>query len=119
MNALFFTYVAIFSFAFLPNLGLNLDFVQTTVASGIFVIIANLWNLYNDKPIIDERKQIIVTQSMAWAYVAVSLAVVTAGTTGIEINLDFLRDISSLGLWTFIMYLSVNMLYQQFGGETE
>jgi len=54
---------------------------------------------------------------MAWAFVTVSLALVSAGKTGIEINLDLSRNVSELGLWTFIMYLSLSILYQQLGGE--
>jgi len=117
MNALFFTYTAVFLFAFLPNLGPELGLYQVFVSSVIFTVLVNLWAIYNEKPIMDERKQMIVTNGMAWAFVTVSLALVSAGTTGIEINLDLSRNVSELGLWTFIMYLSLSILYQQLGGE--
>jgi len=117
MNALFFTYTAIFLFAFAPNLGPELGLYQVFAGSTAFTILVNLWALYNEKPIMDERKQMIATNGMAWAFVTVSLALVLAGTTGIEINLGFIRNTSELGLWTFIMYLSLSILYQQFGGE--
>jgi hypothetical protein len=119
MNALFFTYVTIFLFAFVPTFGPELGFYQVFAGSAVFTVLVNLWALYNDKPIIDERKQILVTNGMAWAFVTVSLALVAAGTTGIEISLEFLRDVSELGLWTFITYLSLNMLYQGFGGRKD
>ncbi|WEL23143.1 hypothetical protein [Candidatus Nanohalovita haloferacivicina] len=116
MNALFFTYTAVFLFAFLPNFGLVLNFSQISAGSAVFTVIVNLWALYNEKPIMDERKREITTNGMAWAFVTVSLALIAAGTTSIEINLDFIRDVSELGLWTFIMYLSLSTLYHQFGG---
>lgn len=117
MNALWFTYVSIFLFAMLPDFGVDLSFLQVVLGGVIWVVLVNLWALYNDKPIMDERKQLIVTQGMAWAFVTVSLALVSAGTTGIGISTDFIRDVSELGLWTFIMYLSLNILYHRFGGE--
>ena len=116
MSALFFTYTAIFLFAFLPNLGPELGPYQIFAGSIGFTLLVNLWGLYNDKPIMDERKQILVTNGMAWAFVTTSLALVAAGTTDIEINLGFIRNVSELGLWTFIMYLSPNILHQQLGG---
>ena len=116
IDALFFTYTAIFLFAFLPNLGIELRFYQVFMGSAVFTVLVNLWALYNERPIIDERKQMIVTNGMAWAFVAVSLALVISGTIGIETDLELIRNISELGLWTFIMYLSLNVLYQQFGG---
>ena len=116
MDALFFTYTAVFLFAFLPTFGVELGFSQVFAGSIVFTIVVNLWALFNERPIMDERKRRITTNGMAWAFVTVSLALVAAGTTGIEISLDFIRDVSELGLWTFIMYLSLSLLYQQFGG---
>ena len=116
MNALWFTYVAIFLFALMPNFGIYLELWQILGFSAAWMILVNLWNISSSKTVMDERKQQIATNGMAWAFVTTSLALVAAGTTNIETNLEFLRDVSEFGLWTFIMYLSLNILYQEFGG---
>ena len=116
MNALWFTYVAIFLFALMPNFDIYLELWQILGFSAAWMILVNLWNISSSKTVMDERKQQIATNGMAWAFVTTSLALVAAGTTNIETNLEFLRDVSEFGLWTFIMYLSLNILYQEFGG---
>lgn len=115
MNAFWFTYISIFSFALLPNFGIELTLLQITLVSTLGVLAVNLWGLYNEKPIIDERKQEIVTEAMSWAFIAVSLLLITSGTTGIQVTQDLLRDTAEMGLWTWIIVFSVKNLYQRYG----
>jgi hypothetical protein len=64
----------------------------------------------------DERKQEILTNGMAWSYIAVTLSLVATVGTGIELDTAVIEGTIGLGIWTFILYLSLNLLYQQFGG---
>lgn len=116
MNALWFTYVALFLFALLPNFGPELDFLQIFSASTVFVLLVNLWSLYTERPVIDERKQEVMTEAMAWAFVVVSLLLIPAGTTGVELNSDLIRDTAEMGLWTWVIVFSVKNLWQEYGG---
>ena len=116
MNAFWFTYVAIFLFALMPNFGLNLGLLQILLVSGIWIVFVNTWALYNEKPIMDERKQNLVTEGMAWAFVVVSLLLIPMVTTGVEIDAGLVRDTASMGLWTFLIYFSVKSLWQKYGG---
>ena len=117
MNALWFTYIALFLFALLPNWGIELGTWEIFGYSTLATVIVNLWAIYRDKPIMDERKQRLVTEGMAWAFVVVSLALIPAGTTGVELDTDLIRDTASLGLWTWLMVFSVKNLYQKYRGK--
>lgn len=117
MNAFWFTYVAIFLFALLPNFGVELGFFQIIAGSGIWLVLVNLWSIYNERPIMDERKQRLVTDGMAWAFVVVSLLLIPMGTTGVEIDADLVRNTASMGLWTWLIYFSVKNLMQKYGGR--
>lgn len=116
MNAFWFTYVAIFLFALLPNFGLKLDFFQIITGSGTWVIFVNLWSIYNKKPIMDERKQRLVTSGMAWAFVVVSILLIPMATTGVEVNAEIVRGTAEMGLWTWLIYFSVKNLMHKYGG---
>ena len=116
MNALWFTYVAIFLYALLPNFGPVLSFLQIAGISLTWVLLVNLWAFYNEKPIMDERKQEVATDAMAWGFAVVSILLVSAGSTGIEVTENLLREISEMGLWTWIIVFSVRNLYQRYGG---
>lgn len=115
MNALFFTYIALFSFALLPGFGPELSFLQIIGVSALGLLLVNFWALYKEKPIMDERKQVLVTEAMAWAFVVVSLLLIPAGTTGIELDADLIRGTAEMGLWTWLIVFSVKNLYQKYG----
>lgn len=115
MNALWFTYVAIFLFALLPNFGPELSLFQIFGVSAAWLVIVNLWSMYNRKPVMDERKQRVATEGMAWAFVAVSLLLVPMGTTGVEIDAELVRSNAEMGLWTFLVYFSLKGLWQKYG----
>lgn len=116
MNAFWFTYIAVFSFALLPNFGPELGFLQIAGVSFSGVLIVNLWALYNEKPIMDERKQGLVTEGMAWAFVVTSLLIISLAEIGTEVNADLLQDIAEMGLWTWLIVFSMKNLYHKYGG---
>ena len=117
INAFFFTYMAIGLYALLPNFGVTLSIIQVLGLSTAWTVLVNLWNQYLTEPVMDERKEKTVTKGMVWAFVTVSLAFLLATTTGIELTTELIRGTVTLGLWTFIMYLSLVKLYQRFGGD--
>ncbi|WP_414836976.1 hypothetical protein [Candidatus Nanohalococcus occultus] len=119
MNALWFTYVALFLFSLMPNWGLYLDMFEIAAVSGFWLVLVNLWSWYSGRPIIDERKQQIATEAMAWGFVVVSLALIPAGTTGIELNPDLIRSTAELGLWAWLIVFSLKNLVQLRGGSDE
>jgi len=53
---------------------------------------------------------------MSWSYIAVTLSLIATVGTEIQINTDVIKGTIEFGIWTFIMYLSLNILHQQFGG---
>jgi hypothetical protein len=117
MNALWFTYVAIFLFALLPNFGPELSLFQIFAVSAAWMVFVNLWSMYNEKPIMDERKQAVATEGMAWGFIVVSLLLVPMGNTGVEIDTELVRSTAEMGLWTFLIYFSVKSLWQKHGGD--
>jgi uncharacterized membrane protein YhaH (DUF805 family) len=115
MNALWFTYIAVFSFALLPNFNIELNLLQITGASISGVFLVNLGAFYNEKPIMDERKQDLATEAMAWGFVTTSLILITSGLTDIQVTQHLMRDTAEMGLWTWLIAFSVKNLYQRYG----
>jgi hypothetical protein len=116
MNALWFTYVSIFLFALVPNFGPELELLQIFSVSAGLLVLVNLWSLYNETPIMDERKQNLATEAMAWGFVVVSLLLVPMATTGVEIDAELVRGTAEMGLWSFLIYFSLKSLWQKYGG---
>lgn len=119
MNALWFTYLAIFLFALLPQFGPELNILQIFSVSAGYVVLVNLWAMYNERPVMDERKQEVATEGMAWAFVAVSLLLIPMASTGVEIDAELVRDTAEMGLWTFLIYFSLKTLWQKYGGGSD
>lgn len=117
MSAFWFTYIAIFLFALLPNYNIELGLVEIFGYSAIATVLVNGWNWYKDKPLMDKRKQELVTEAMAWGFIAVSLALIPAGTTGGELDTDLIRDTASFGLWVWLLVFFLNILYQRRSGN--
>jgi len=117
MSALWFTYIAIFLFAMLPNWNVELGLVEIFGYSALATVFVNFWKWFRDNPLMGERKQELVTESMAWGFVAVSLALIPAGTTGVELDTDLIRDTASLGLWVWLIVFSSKSLYQKHSGK--
>lgn len=115
MNALIFTYIAAAPFVISQNF-IEISLLQIIGVGIVAVILENLWNIRRGTPVIDERKQEIITNGMAWSYIAVTLSLIATAGTGIEINNAVIEGTIGFGIWTFILYLSLNMLYQNFGG---
>jgi len=116
MNALIFTYIAAAPFIISQDF-LDLTLLQITGIAVPAVILENLWNLKRDKPVMDERKQEILTNGMSWGYIAITLSLITALGTGIQLNTALIRGTMEFGVWIFVLYLSLNLLYQNFGGD--
>jgi hypothetical protein len=117
MNALWFTYIALFLFSLLPNWDVYLGFLQIIGISTGLTVLLNFWNFYRDDNLFDERKKEVVTNGMAWAFVVVSLLMIPMGTTGVEVDADLVRDTAEMGLWTWLIYFSVSNLYHKYGDD--
>ena len=117
MNALWFIYIALFCFSFLPEWEIYLSFLQIIGISTGLTVLLNLWNLYRDDKLFDERKKRVVTNGMAWAFVVLSIALIPAGTTEKELTKEMIRETSSLGLWTWLIYFSMSNLYHRYGDD--
>ncbi len=116
MNALWFSYVAIFMFSLAPGFGFKPNLIQILSVSTGWIVFVNGWALYNDRPIMDERKQGLATEAMAWAFVTMALMTVISGSTGIEVDVGLLRDTAEMGLWTWLIVFSTKNLWQRYGG---
>ena len=117
MSMLWFTYVAIFLFALMPNFGVELSLVQIIAGSTVWTVLVNFWAFYKDKPVMDERKQELATEAMAWGFIVVSLLLIPAGTTGVELDAELIRNTAEMGLWTWLIVFSVKNLYQKYGDD--
>mgnify|MGYP006273723421 FL=1 len=115
MNALIFTYIASLPFVISQNF-IEISLLQITGIGVLVVILENLWNISRGTPVMDERKQEILTNGMAWSYIAVTLSLVATVGTGIELDTAVIEGTIEFGIWIFIIYLSLNLLYQNFGG---
>jgi hypothetical protein len=115
MNALWFTYMSIFMFSFLPDYGIVLGFLEIMFASAGLNVLLNAWSWYRGGLIFDERKKVVATRGMAWAFVVVTLLTIPIGATEVEISRDLIRETVSMGLWTFIIYYFVSNLYHKHG----
>ncbi|MFB6158965.1 MAG: hypothetical protein ABEJ72_03600 [Candidatus Aenigmatarchaeota archaeon] len=117
MNALWFTYIALFLFSLMPNWEIYLNFVEIIGISTGLTVLLNLWSFYRDENLFDERKKKVVTNGMAWAFVVVSLLMIPMGTTGVEIDANLVRETAIMGLWTWLIYFSVSNLYHKYGDD--
>lgn len=117
MNALIFTYIAAAPFIISQGF-MEINLLQATGVGVVAVVLENLWNIRRGTPVMDERKQEILTNGMAWGYIAVTLSLIATVGTGMELDSAVIEGTIGFGIWTFILYLSLNLLYQQFeGGE--
>jgi DMSO/TMAO reductase YedYZ heme-binding membrane subunit len=117
MNALWFTYIALFLFSLLPNWDVYLNLVEIIGISAGFTALLNLWYIYLDTELFDERKKEVVTNGMAWAFVVVSIALITTVSTETDLTKEMIRETASLGLWTWLTYFSVSNLYHKYGDD--
>ena len=115
MNALIFTYIAAASFVISQNF-IEISLLQGTGIGVLAVVLENFWNIRRGTPVMGERKQEILTNGMAWSYIAVTLSLITTLGTGLELNTAIIEGTIQFGIWIFILYLSLNLLYQNFGG---
>ncbi len=117
MNALWFTYIALFLFSLVPNWEIYLSFVKIIGISTGLTVVLNLWNFYRDENLFDERKKKVVTNGMAWAFVVLSIALIVTVSTESDLTKEMIRETASLGLWTWLMYFSVSNLYHKYGDD--
>jgi DMSO/TMAO reductase YedYZ heme-binding membrane subunit len=117
MNALWFTYIALFLFSLMPNWDIYLNLVEIIGISAGFTALLNLWYIYLDTELFDERKKEVVTNGMAWAFVVVSIALITTVSTETDLTKEMIRETASLGLWTWLIYFSVSNLYHKYGDD--
>lgn len=115
MNALIFTYFSAVSFAIDGFLGQNLLYISSL--SALIVLGENMWSINRETPVMDERKEELLTKGMAWSYITATLVTVFMLGAGTAVNTEAVTGILEFGIWTFIMYISLNLLYQQFGGD--
>jgi len=114
MNALIFTYFSAVSFAVDGFLGQNLLYIFSL--SALIVLGENMWSINRETSVIDERKEELLTKSMAWSYITATMITLFMLGTDAVVNAEAVTGILEFGIWTFIMYISLNLLYQQFGG---
>jgi|APHM01.1.fsa_nt_gi hypothetical protein len=117
MNALWFTYLALFLFSLMPNWEIYLSTWEIIGVSTGLIILLNIWNLYRDKSLFDERKKKLNTNGMAWGFVVLSLALIPAGASLVDISKEIIRETASLGLWTWLIYFSLGNLHQKYGDD--
>ncbi len=117
MNALWFTYIALFLFSLLPNWDVYLNLVEIMGISAGFTALLNLWYIYLDTELFDERKKEVVTKGMAWAFVVLSIALIATVSIETDLTKEMIRETASLGLWTWLTYFSVSNLYHKYGDD--
>ena len=117
MNALWFTYIALFLFSLMPNWDVYLNLVDIIGISAGFTELLNLFYIYLDTELFDERKKKVVTNGMAWAFVVLSIALITTVSVESDLTKEMIRETASLGLWTWLIYFSVSNLYHKYGDD--
>ena len=117
MNALWFTYIALFLFSVLPNWDVYLNLVEIIGISAGFTALLNLFYIYLDTELFDERKKEVVTNGMAWAFVVLSIALIATVSIESDLTKEMIRGTASLGLWTWLIYFSVSNLYHKYGDD--
>ena len=117
MNALWFTYTALLLFSLMPNWDVYLNLVEIIGISAGFTALLNLWYIYLDTELFDERKKEVVTNGMAWAFVVLSIALITTVSIESDLTKEMIRETASLGLWTWLIYFSVSNLYHKYGDD--
>ena len=114
MDALIFAYFSAVSFSVDGLLGQNLLYIFSL--SAVIVLAANTWSLNRERPLIDERKEEMLTKGMAWSYITSTLvALVMLGRSN-AVNAEAATGILEFGILTFVLYLSLNLLYHHFEG---
>ena len=117
MNALWFTYIALFLFSLMPNWDVYLNFVEIIAISTGLTVLLNLWSLYREDKLFDERNKRVATNGMAWGFVVLSIALIATVSTETELTEEMIRGTASLGFWTWLNYFSVSNLYHKYGDD--
>lgn len=111
MNAMWYSMFAAWLTFINPLYHLNVGPAAIFGIPALWIVAVNSWNNYKGQ-IMDERKQGTVTNSMAWSFMIVILALTAQSTFGFESeSLDFIE----LGFWTWILIMSTTSLYQIYG----
>lgn len=109
MNMMWYTITSAWLFIFGDTFQINLDIYGIVTIPLLLVFIVNLWNNYRREPIMDERKQKLVTDGMAWGFISIILSAIIIDKIGIQSNL---KNLIQLGFWIWILYISSKTLYQ-------
>ena len=85
--------------------GTELNILYITVGGVVVAVIANLWNIYTVKngKMMDERKQKLVTEAMAWGFVTTVTAVILAAKTLENPGPEIFQDIVLIGVCTWLI----------------
>ncbi|MFB6209822.1 MAG: hypothetical protein ABEJ56_06845 [Candidatus Nanohaloarchaea archaeon] len=117
MTAMWLTVVGVSLSILNSDSSLGLSLLHIAGISISVTIGVNLWNYYkNGKSIIDERKQKILTDAMAWGFMAALIASVLASELiSSPKPVDFM-NIARFGFWTWIATFSIKSLSHKWGG---
>ena len=98
--------IAAFLFGLLfGDYGTELNILYITVGGVVVAVIANLWNIYTVKngKMMDERKQKLVTEAMAWGFVTTVTAGILAAKTLKNPRPEIFQDIVLIGVCTWLI----------------
>lgn len=116
MTAMWFTVTAIWLSMMNGDYSLGLELVHLFGGGLLVAVLVNLWSIRREQPVMDERKQRLVTNAMAWAFVVTAVGLLVASRMANQ-PIDAMKDLLEFGFWTWLIVLSGTMLWQKYGGD--
>lgn len=105
ITGLWFVMAALLIALLFGDYGTELNILYITVGGVFVAVIANLWNIYTVKngKMMDERKQKLVTEAMAWGFITTVTAVILAAKTLENPTPKIFQDIVLIGVCTWLI----------------
>ncbi|QKQ98535.1 hypothetical protein GKQ38_03340 [Candidatus Nanohaloarchaea archaeon] len=114
MTAMWFTVTAVWLSIMNGEHSLGLELVHLFGGSLLVAVLVNIWNIRREQPVMDERKQRLVTNAMAWAFVVIAVGLLVASKMANQ-PFDAMTDLLEFGFWTWLIVISGTMLWQKYG----
>lgn len=114
MSAMWFTVTAVWLSMINGDYSMGLELIHLFGGGLAVAVFVNLWSIRREQPVMDERKQRLVTNAMAWAFVVTAVGLLVASRIANE-PVDAMRDVLEFGFWTWLIVMAGTGLWQKYG----
>lgn len=115
MSAMWFTVTAVWLSIINGEYSPGLELAHLFGGGLLVAVLINVWNIRREQPLMDERKQRLVTNAMAWSFVVTAVGLLVASRMANE-PFNAMKDVLEFGFWILLLVMSGTVLWQKYGG---